>query len=197
MVSLIDMPQILPQQLPPELDRTVSEIESAPIIDISDLSFAYGNNQVLHEVTLPIAPRAVTAFIGPSGCGKTTLIRCLNRMNDLIDGARVTGGSIRIDGIDINSPDVDVVDLRRRVGMVFQNRIPFRNRFTITSPTACALPGSQNVRASMKLSKRVCAPRRSGMRSRTGCTSAVTVSPVANNSASASRARSQSSRKSF
>jgi len=125
MVSLIDMPQILPQQLPPELDRTVSEIESAPIIDISDLSFAYGNNQVLHEVTLPIAPRAVTAFIGPSGCGKTTLIRCLNRMNDLIDGARVTGGSIRIDGIDINSPDVDVVDLRRRVGMVFQKSNPF------------------------------------------------------------------------
>ena len=125
MVSLIDMPQALPQQLPSEVDRSATEIESAPVIDISELSFAYGNNQVLHEVTLPIAPRAVTAFIGPSGCGKTTLIRCLNRMNDLIDGAHVTAGSILIDGVDINAPDVDVVDLRRRVGMVFQKSNPF------------------------------------------------------------------------
>ena len=67
----------------------------------------------------------MTAFIGPSGCGKTTLLRCLNRMNDLIDGARITKGSIRIEGIDINAPGVDVVDLRRRVGMVFQKSNPF------------------------------------------------------------------------
>ena len=72
-----------------------------------------------------IPPRAVTAFIGPSGCGKTTLLRCLNRMNDLIDGARITRGSIRIEGVDINAPEVDVVDLRRRVGMVFQKSNPF------------------------------------------------------------------------
>lgn len=125
MVSLIDMPQALPQQLPPEVDRSPTETESAPLIDISELGFAYGNNQVLHDVTLPIAPRAVTAFIGPSGCGKTTLIRCLNRMNDLIDGAHVTAGSIQINGMDINALDVDVVDLRRRVGMVFQKSNPF------------------------------------------------------------------------
>ena len=67
----------------------------------------------------------MTAFIGPSGCGKTTLLRCLNRMNDLVDGARITRGSIRIEGVDINAPEVDVVDLRRRVGMVFQKSNPF------------------------------------------------------------------------
>src|SRR5205085_10011916 len=76
-------------------------------------------------VSLRIAPRAVTALIGPSGCGKTTLLRCLNRMNDLIDGARITRGSICIEGIDINEAGIDVVDLRRRVGMVFQKSNPF------------------------------------------------------------------------
>ncbi|HSP44408.1 MAG TPA: phosphate ABC transporter ATP-binding protein PstB [Chthoniobacterales bacterium] len=95
------------------------------VIQIEQLDFAYGNHQVLHDVNLNIRPRAVTAFIGPSGCGKTTLLRCLNRMNDLIDGARITAGSIRIEGVDINEPGVDVVDLRRRVGMVFQKSNPF------------------------------------------------------------------------
>jgi phosphate transport system ATP-binding protein len=125
MVSLLDMPRTLPQQLPPPVDRSAPKIEPAPIIDVSELDFAYGNHQVLFNVTLRIAARAVTAFIGPSGCGKTTLIRCLNRMNDLIDGARVTAGSIRIEGVDINAPEIDVVDLRRRVGMVFQKSNPF------------------------------------------------------------------------
>jgi phosphate transport system ATP-binding protein len=95
------------------------------LIEIEQLDFAYGNHHVLHNVNLNIQPRAVTAFIGPSGCGKTTLLRCLNRMNDLIDGARITRGSIRIEGVDINEPGVDVVDLRRRVGMVFQKSNPF------------------------------------------------------------------------
>jgi phosphate transport system ATP-binding protein len=80
---------------------------------------------VLHDITLAIPARAVTAFIGPSGCGKTTLLRCINRMNDLVDGACISGGAIRLDGIDINAPEVDVVDLRRRVGMVFQKSNPF------------------------------------------------------------------------
>ncbi len=94
-------------------------------IAIEQLDFAYGANKVLHDINLTIPGRAVTAFIGPSGCGKTTLLRCLNRMNDLIDGARITRGSIQIEGVDINSPGVDVVDLRRRVGMVFQKSNPF------------------------------------------------------------------------
>jgi len=126
MVSLLEMPQTLPQQVPRQNDRPVEETESAEImIDVRDLDFAYGGNKVLHNVSLDIPPHAVTAFIGPSGCGKTTLLRCINRMNDLIEGARITRGAIHLGGIDINAPQVDVVDLRRRVGMVFQKSNPF------------------------------------------------------------------------
>lgn len=126
MVSLIEMPQTLPQQLPEQSDRPADETDDATImIDVRDLDFAYGGNQVLYDVSLDIPAQAVTAFIGPSGCGKTTLLRCINRMNDLIEHARVTRGAIRLGGIDINAPDVDVVDLRRRVGMVFQKSNPF------------------------------------------------------------------------
>src|SRR6266404_6761246 len=127
MVSLIEMPpQTLPQQLPRQDDRPVDETEEATImIDVRDLDFAYGANQVLHDVNLDIPAQAVTAFIGPSGCGKTTLLRCINRMNDLIENARVTRGAIRLGGVDINASQVDVVDLRRRVGMVFQKSNPF------------------------------------------------------------------------
>ena len=78
------------------------------IIEIDDVDFNYGASRALHDITLNIQERQVTAFIGPSGCGKSTLLRCLNRMNDLIDGARVTAGSIKIHGVDIHRPDVDV-----------------------------------------------------------------------------------------
>jgi phosphate transport system ATP-binding protein len=125
MVSLIEMPETLSQQRPRQIDSAEEASELTAMIHVDDVDFAYGNQQVLHDVTLEIPPRAVTAFIGPSGCGKTTLLRCINRMNDLIDGARVIRGTIRIDGVDINAPDVDVVDLRRRVGMVFQKSNPF------------------------------------------------------------------------
>src|SRR5438477_12582623 len=119
MVSLLEMPQTLPQQVPRQNDRPVEETESAEImIDVRDLDFAYGSNQVLHDVSLDVPPQAVTAFIGPSGCGKTTLLRCINRMNDLIENARITRGVIHLGGIYINPPEVDEVDLRRRVGMV-------------------------------------------------------------------------------
>ena len=126
MVSVIDMPQTMPQQLPPQTDQPADETEAAKVmIAVRDLDFAYGTHQVLHKVTLEMPARAVTAFIGPSGCGKTTLLRCINRMNDLIDGARITEGAIHLDGVDVNAPEVDVVDLRRRVGMVFQKSNPF------------------------------------------------------------------------
>ena len=88
------------------------------------LSFWYGRSQALCDVSLVIPECAVTALIGPSGCGKSTFLRCLNRMNDLIEGTRHTG-EILLDGQDIYSPDVDLVDLRRRVGMVFQKSNPF------------------------------------------------------------------------
>ncbi len=125
MVTLMEPPLTIPSPAsrtappppPPEPARSA--------IEIDHLDFAYGTNKVLHDVSLNIPERAVTAFIGPSGCGKTTLLRCLNRMNDLVDNAHIGGGSIRIDGADINASDLDVVDLRRRVGMVFQKSNPF------------------------------------------------------------------------
>ena len=94
-------------------------------IQIRNVNFAYGAKQVLHDVTLDIPDRQVTAFIGPSGCGKSTLIRCINRINDRIPGARVTAGSIHIHGIDIHREDLNLQELRRRVGMVFQKYNPF------------------------------------------------------------------------
>ena len=126
MVSAIDMPQTMPQQLPTRTEQPADETEAAKVmIAVRDLDFAYGSHRVLHKVALEMPARAVTAFIGPSGCGKTTLLRCINRMNDLVDGARITRGAIHLDGIDVNAPEVDVVDLRRRVGMVFQKSNPF------------------------------------------------------------------------
>jgi phosphate transport system ATP-binding protein len=125
MVSLIEMPQTLTPETSRQMDQPANETETAAMIEVDDVDFNYRENRVLHDITLAIPARAVTAFIGPSGCGKTTLLRCINRMNDLIDGAGISGGGIRIDGIDINAPEVDVVDLRRRVGMVFQKSNPF------------------------------------------------------------------------
>ena len=94
-------------------------------VSIRDVDFSYGSSKTLKDIQLEIPAKGVTAFIGPSGCGKSTLLRCINRMNDEIPGARVTRGSIRIGGIDINHPSVDVVKLRREVGMVFQKSNPF------------------------------------------------------------------------
>ncbi len=93
-------------------------------IDVSGMNFYYGANRVLHEITVKVQPNQVTALIGPSGCGKSTFLRSLNRMNDIIPGARVEG-SILIDGHNIYAPSVDIVGLRRRVGMVFQKSNPF------------------------------------------------------------------------
>ena len=125
MVNVLEMPEITLPVIVKEPEPAPKEEVERGMIEIEQVDFAYGNHQVLHEVNLSVPPRAVTAFIGPSGCGKTTLLRCLNRMNDLIDGARITRGSIRIEDVDINDPGVDVVDLRRRVGMVFQKSNPF------------------------------------------------------------------------
>src|SRR5882672_6018012 len=96
----------------------------APKIRVAGMNFYYGSHRVLENISLNIQPNQVTALIGPSGCGKSTFLRSLNRMNDIIPGARVEG-SVQIDGLDIYAPSVDVVDLRRRVGMVFQKSNPF------------------------------------------------------------------------
>ena len=96
----------------------------APKIRVAGMNFYYGSHRVLENIALDIQPKQVTALIGPSGCGKSTFLRSLNRMNDIVPGARVEG-SITIDGTDIYDPSIDVVDLRRRVGMVFQKSNPF------------------------------------------------------------------------
>ncbi|MEI6674718.1 MAG: phosphate ABC transporter ATP-binding protein PstB [Verrucomicrobiota bacterium] len=96
-----------------------------PSIQVRDMHFHYGHTCALKALTLDVPDRQITAFIGPSGCGKSTLLRCFNRMNDEISGARVTQGSIHIGGIDIQDRTVDVVKLRREVGMVFQKSNPF------------------------------------------------------------------------
>jgi len=101
-----------------------SGIMEAPMVEIEHLSLWYGAKQALRDVSMSVPKHRVTAYIGPSGCGKTTLLRCLNRMNDLVDGVRITG-AIRIGGTDIYDPTLDVTELRQRVGMVFQKSNPF------------------------------------------------------------------------
>ncbi|HZI81170.1 MAG TPA: phosphate ABC transporter ATP-binding protein PstB [Vicinamibacterales bacterium] len=99
------------------------EQSGAPKIESIGLNFYYGHTQALRDISVKLTPNVVTAFIGPSGCGKSTFLRTLNRMNDIIPGARVQG-QVLIDGVDIYQ-GVDVVQLRRRVGMVFQKSNPF------------------------------------------------------------------------
>jgi len=95
-----------------------------PAFFVQNLDFYYGTSRALHGISLEIQPHKVTALIGPSGCGKSTFLRCLNRMNDTINGTRVEG-KILLEGKDIYGSDMDVVELRQRVGMVFQKPNPF------------------------------------------------------------------------
>jgi phosphate transport system ATP-binding protein len=113
-------------QMTPKFDiRSNSVSESRPAkISVRHLNFFYGRNQALHDISLDLPERMVTAFIGPSGCGKTTFLRTLNRMNDVIPGARVEG-EVLIDKENTYAPGADVVELRRKVGMVFQKSNPF------------------------------------------------------------------------
>ncbi len=97
---------------------------SSTKVSARNVNVYYGDTHALHDVTLDVYSKQITALIGPSGCGKSTFLRCLNRMNDVVDGCRVTG-SIELDGRDIYAADVDVVALRSRIGMVFQKPNPF------------------------------------------------------------------------
>jgi phosphate transport system ATP-binding protein len=112
----------------PTILPTPRNVEPAPApamaVEISHLNLYYGRQQALHDVSLQVPEKQVTAFIGPSGCGKSTLLRCLNRMNDLIDNCRIEG-SVRIHGREIYGPRLDVISLRKRIGMVFQKANPF------------------------------------------------------------------------
>jgi phosphate transport system ATP-binding protein len=95
-----------------------------PMVEVRGLTLAYSEKVALRAIDLDIPPHRVTALIGPSGCGKSTFLRCLNRMNDLIDTVRITG-TIKVGGVDIYDPRIDVNELRKRVGMVFQKSNPF------------------------------------------------------------------------
>jgi phosphate transport system ATP-binding protein len=108
----------------PAAGNDVVEVERETVFDVRDVSVFYGSFRAVRDVTLPIARNEITALIGPSGCGKTTFIRCLNRMNDLIEGARIEG-SILYHGVDLYDDRVDPVEVRRRIGMVFQKPNPF------------------------------------------------------------------------
>jgi len=116
---------------------------SEPIIETKDLSLFYGPSKALKELSLTIKEKQVTAFIGPSGCGKSTFLRCFNRMNDLIDHVKVTG-QVKIAGHDIYGPDVDVIELRKRVGMVFQKSNPFPKSIYENIAYGLRLHGTRN-----------------------------------------------------
>jgi len=117
-------PEPLLKSIVTDPDPSEAPLPGNPLIDIEGISLFYGQNQALHDISFQIPENLVTALIGPSGCGKSTLLRCLNRMNDLIDDVRPSG-RVAINGFDINAPDVDVIELRKRVGMVFQKSNPF------------------------------------------------------------------------
>jgi len=111
-----------------QLEKPIAETYILPVEDpilrIEDLSLYYGETQALKGISVNIPRKLVTAFIGPSGCGKSTLLRCLNRLNDLVDNVRIEG-RIHLDDMEINDSQLDVIELRRRVGMVFQSYNPF------------------------------------------------------------------------
>ncbi len=117
----------MPAQFTPETIRHPESQEEQlpdPVISLSNFSAWYGNFQALHDLNLEIPGKRVTAFIGPSGCGKSTLLKWMNRMNDVVPGARAAG-SLKLPDTDILSRSTDVVSLRRRIGMVFQKPNPF------------------------------------------------------------------------
>ena len=97
-----------------------SVTKPAPVVRIHDMDFCYGSKTALHDINLEVEYHRVTALIGPSGCGKSTLLRCINRMNDRVVGARVSKGEILVKGKNIHDADVDLTQLRKQVGMVFQ-----------------------------------------------------------------------------
>jgi phosphate transport system ATP-binding protein len=103
---------------------TPASVLEMPMVEIEQLNLWYGAKLALKDVSMSVPKHRITAYIGPSGCGKSTLLRCLNRMNDLVDSVRTTG-SVRIGGVDVYDPALDVTELRKRVGMVFQKSNPF------------------------------------------------------------------------
>jgi len=126
MVNIKEPIQFRGALLPEESVGKVEKDDSldVPVCEAEDLSVYYGDFRAVRNVNIKIRGKEITAFIGPSGCGKSTVLRCFDRMNDLIDGARIEG-KVRYHGVDLYGKDVDAVEVRRRVGMVFQKPNPF------------------------------------------------------------------------
>ncbi|MSW46183.1 MAG: phosphate ABC transporter ATP-binding protein [Actinobacteria bacterium] len=109
---------------PESTEAAIPAVDPATVFDVRDLDVFYGNFRAVRDVNLEIRQREITAFIGPSGCGKSTVLRCFDRMNDLIEGARVEG-QVLYHGVDLYDPRIDPVEVRKRIGMVFQKPNPF------------------------------------------------------------------------
>ena len=165
-----------------------------PRSSAQDVNVFYGDKHALQNVSVNIPDRAVTAFIGPSGCGKSTFLRCINRMNDTIPSCQVTG-KIMIDGEDIYDPSLDVVQLRARVGMVFQKPNPFPKSIFENVAYGPRIHGLCHSQGRAGRDRRGEPARRPacGTRSRIACTSRAPAFPAASSSACASRAPSRSS----
>ena len=169
----------------------------AKSIDISDLDIYYGDFLAVEGVTLTIPARSVTAFIGPSGCGKSTFLRSLNRMHEVIPGARVEG-KVVVDGQSLYDAAVDPVEVRRMIGMVFQRPNPFPTMSIYENVLAGLRLNNkklQEVRRPTTSSRGRSRAPTSGTRSRTASASPAWASPAASSSASASPAPSPSSRR--
>lgn len=105
-------------------NKSIKELNPEFQLETRNLSLFYGEKQALKDVSITMEKNTVTAFIGPSGCGKSTFLRCFNRMNDLIEGVRITG-DVLVDNVDIYKNDIDINEYRKKVGMVFQKPNPF------------------------------------------------------------------------
>ena len=162
------------------------------IFSVDNVNFYYGEKHALKSINLDIGEKKSTAFIGPSGCGKTTLLRCLNRMNDLVLNTRVTG-EIRLDGKNIYDPSMDVINLRRRVGMIFQKWNPFPKSIYENIVYGLRIVGVNNRTILTKWWRKVCGAPPYGKRSKIVFTRAQPTCPAASSSACASPARSRSS----
>jgi phosphate transport system ATP-binding protein len=125
MTTTLVRPPGAPLARPALAPRQYRQVDTAhPVVEARQFRFSYGNHEVLKGIDLPIAPKAITAIIGPSGCGKSTFLRSINRLNDLTAGSRYAG-ELLFDGASLFRADIDLVSLRRRIGMVFQRPNPF------------------------------------------------------------------------
>ena len=166
------------------------------ILSAHDLNLWYGAHQALHNISIDIPEKSITALIGPSGCGKSTFLKTLNRMNDLVGGVKITG-EVTYEGENIYDPSVDVNELRKSIGMVFQKPNPFPMSIYDNIAYGRERTASATKQSSMTSWKNPCAARPSGTRSKTGSRKTRSASPAASSRGSASRGRLPSSRRCF